>query len=88
MTRLYPPADADNLFIDGPVSISIHAAPEHDILEAFARLARLVPVSAKYLAERFIARAGSPPADQDKVRWPTRREDHDRDRGPVGEGMR
>ena len=88
MNPLYPPAEADNLFIDGPVSISIHAAPEHDILEAFARLSCLVPVSAKLLAERYGARGAKSSADPSPLGRSPGREDYDRDRGPVGEGVR
>lgn len=44
-----PPLEARTAFVDGPISVFIHQAPEAEILEAFARLSRLVPVAARLL---------------------------------------
>ena len=47
----YPPHLARTLFIDGPVSVSVHEAPYGEIVAAYERLGKLVEVAAKVLNE-------------------------------------
>lgn len=49
MKTWFPPTEAQTLFIDGPVAVYLHKAPAPEILEAFARLERLVKIAALHL---------------------------------------
>jgi hypothetical protein len=45
----YDPLKARCVFIDGPVAVFLHEAPEHEILMAYERLKRMVDVAASQL---------------------------------------
>jgi len=45
----YNPMEGRCCFVDGPVAVYVHEAPALDILEAYARLARMVAIAAEQL---------------------------------------
>ena len=74
----YLPFDARCVFVDGPVAVFIHEAPESVILDAYANLRAVVEVAAQQLHkedENAIAQPRTYPADAFAAPRPSRRPD-------------
>lgn len=64
----YLPFDARCVFVDGPVAIFVHEAPSQVILEAYARLGRVVEIAAQQLHKEPENATASHPARSEPVR--------------------
>lgn len=54
----HPPANADNIFIVGPVAIYVTAAPEEEVRSALLIIQRYLNVAIPQLDKRYHARNG------------------------------